>query len=51
MTLEIRLEMMVARLARSAACRCAVCASRRATQLTQALQDKFGSAPAAGRIH
>jgi hypothetical protein len=29
-------------------CRCAVCAERRAARLTQALQNKFGSA--AGRI-
>jgi hypothetical protein len=27
----------------SPVCRCSVCASRRATQLTQALEEKFGS--------
>jgi hypothetical protein len=41
-TLEKKLETIMARLAASPACRCAVCAARRATQLTQALQDKFG---------
>ena len=41
-TLEMKLETIMARLAASPACRCAVCAARRATQLTQALQDKFG---------
>ena len=32
-------------------CRCAVCASRRAAQLAQALQSKFGPGAAGGRIH
>jgi hypothetical protein len=41
---------MIVRLAGPPVCRCAVCAERRAAQLTQALQSKFGSAPAARRI-
>jgi hypothetical protein len=41
-TLERKIEIIMARLAASPACQCAVCAARRATQLTQALQDKFG---------
>jgi hypothetical protein len=41
-TLEKKLETIMAHLAASPACRCAVCAARRATQLTQALEDKFG---------
>jgi hypothetical protein len=32
-------------------CRCAVCASRRAAQLAQALQNKFGPGAAGRRIH
>lgn len=32
-------------------CRCTVCASRRAAQLAQALQNKFGPAAAGRRIH
>lgn len=34
----------------SPVCRCSVCASRRTTQLTQALQDKFGSLTLTRRI-
>jgi hypothetical protein len=34
----------------SLVCRCSVCASRRATQLAQALQDKFGSRTPMGGI-
>jgi hypothetical protein len=41
-TLERKIEIIMARLAASPACQCAACAARRATQLTQALQDKFG---------
>jgi hypothetical protein len=41
-TLERKLETIMARRAASPACRCATCAAGRATRLTQALQDKFG---------
>jgi hypothetical protein len=34
----------------SPVCRCSLCASRRATQLVQALQDKFGSLTPARRV-
>ena len=35
---------MIERLAGPPVCRCAICTERRAAQLTQALQNKFGSA-------
>jgi hypothetical protein len=41
---------MIVRLSGAPVCRCAVCTERRAAQLTQALQNKFGSGPAARRI-
>jgi hypothetical protein len=44
------LELMMARLAGPPPCRCAACASRRATQLAQALQEKFDPSAAVRRI-
>jgi hypothetical protein len=41
-TLQRKLETIMARRAASPACRCATCAAGRATRLIQALQDKFG---------
>jgi hypothetical protein len=41
---------MIERLAGPPVCRCAICAERRAARLTQALQNKFGSASALGSI-
>jgi hypothetical protein len=41
---------MIERLAGPPVCRCAICAERRGAHLTQALQNKFGSASAARRI-
>jgi hypothetical protein len=40
----------IARLAGTPACRCSVCASRRASQLTQAMRNKFDPAPATWRV-
>jgi hypothetical protein len=37
---------MIERLSGAPVCRCAICAERRAAQLTQALQRRYGSAPA-----
>jgi hypothetical protein len=39
----MRLKNMMVPPGGSPVCRCSVCASRRATQLAQALQEKFGS--------
>jgi hypothetical protein len=36
---------MMERFAGAPVCRCAICAERRAAQLTQALQSRYGSAP------
>jgi hypothetical protein len=41
---------LIAPLIGSPVCRCSLCASRRATQLAQALQDKFGSLTPAGSV-
>jgi hypothetical protein len=46
----MRLKNMMVPPGGSPVCRCSVCTSRRATQLAQALQEKFGSLTPLGRI-